>query len=213
MQEIIINIMNEWGYIGIMLLIAVENIFPPIPSEVILIFGGFITTCSKISIIGVILAATIGSEIGAIILYLIGKNISQEMLEKIVSGKVGKIFGLKKEDIEKSYNWFKIKGNSAVLFCRCIPIVRSLISIPAGMTKMKITKFLILTLIGTVIWNTIIIIIGRYAGAYWEDIVIIMNKYSHLILIIIIAVIIIKFIYKKRRNTRCGEISINIKIK
>lgn len=146
MQEIIINIMNDFGYLGIALLIAIENIFPPIPSEVILTFGGFMTTYSNINIIGVIISSTIGSALGAIILYWVGRILSKERLEKIVDGKIGNMLHFKKQDIEKANKSFEKRGKFTVFFCRFVPIVRSLISIPAGMTKMKFTPFVLLTI-------------------------------------------------------------------
>ena len=160
MQEIIINLMNQFGYIGIFLLIAIENIFPPIPSEVILTFGGYMTTYSNLNVPLVILSATLGSLLGAIVLYAIGKILNKERLMKIVSGKVGKILRLKKEDIESADKWFDTKGEKCVFFCRFIPIVRSLISIPAGMSEMNIPKFLIYTTIGSLIWNSVLVVVG-----------------------------------------------------
>ena len=100
MEEIILSIMNQFGYIGVLLLIAIENVFPPIPSEVILLFGGFMTTYTELNVIGMIIFSTLGSLIGAIVLYYIGKILNKERLKKIVSGKVGKILRLKNEDIE-----------------------------------------------------------------------------------------------------------------
>ena len=91
MQEFVIQIIEQWGYIGVAMLIAIENIFPPIPSEVILAFGGFMTTQTTLNAIGVIISATIGSTVGAIVLYLIGRILNKERLEKIVSGKIGKV--------------------------------------------------------------------------------------------------------------------------
>ncbi len=140
MQEIIIQIIEQWGYLGVGALIAIENIFPPIPSEVILAFGGFMTTKTALNVVGVIIAATLGSTIGAIVLYLIGKILNKERLERIISGKIGKVLRLKKSDIEKADKWFDTKGQKTVFICRFIPIVRSLISIPAGMSEMKMWK-------------------------------------------------------------------------
>ena len=128
MEQLIISMMNEFGYFGIFLLIAIENIFPPIPSELILAFGGFMTAHSKLNIALVILFATLGSLVGGIVLYYVGKILNKERLKKIVSGKIGKILRLKEEDIEKADKWFDNKGNKTVFFCRFIPIVRSLIS-------------------------------------------------------------------------------------
>ena len=200
MQEIIINVMNSFGYVGIALLIAIENIFPPIPSEVILTFGGFMTTYSKIKVIGVIIASIIGSIIGAIALYFIGRFLNKDRLEKIVEGKIGTILHLKKKDIEKANIWFKKRGQYTVFFCRFIPIVRSLISIPAGMTKMKFVPFTILTTIGSTIWNSVLVYLGVIAGSSWMKIASYVNYYSKVVLIIILVVVTIflRQLYKKR---------------
>src|SRR5690606_25841970 len=122
-----------------------ENIFPPIPSEVILTFGGFMTTFSNISLIGIIISSTIGSVLGAIILYVLGRILSTDRLESLIDSKFGKMLHLKREDIKRSEKWFSKYGNRAVFFCRFIPIVRSLISIPAGISKMKWNTFIPLT--------------------------------------------------------------------
>ena len=200
MQEIIINLMNQFGYIGIFLLIAIENIFPPIPSEVILTFGGYMTTYSNLNVPLVILSATLGSLLGAIVLYAIGKILNKERLMKIVSGKVGKILRLKKEDIESADKWFDTKGEKCVFFCRFIPIVRSLISIPAGMSEMNIPKFLIYTTIGSLIWNSVLVVVGSIVGENWENIVNIFDTYSTLTLIVLIIIFIlfVVWFYKKR---------------
>ena len=204
MQEIIISIMNQFGYLGIMLLIMIENVFPPIPSEIILCFGGFMTTSTKLTIVGVIISATIGSVLGAIILYFIGKILNKERLIKIISGKVGKILRLKEKDIEMADKWFDTKGAKTVFICRFIPIVRSLISIPAGMSEMPFPKFLILTTLGTAIWNTVLTILGSIMGENWSKIVEIIDKYANitLIILIIVFVIAVTYFYYKRTNKK-----------
>lgn len=170
MQEMIIEIMNNFGYLGVFLLIAIENVFPPIPSEVILLFGGFMTTFSDMNIVGVIIASTLGSILGAIILYYIGKILNKERLKKIITSKPGKILRLKPEDIDKADNWFDTKGNKTVFFCRFVPIIRSLISIPAGMSEMPMKKFLIYTTAGSLIWNAALTIAGSIVGENWTSI-------------------------------------------
>ncbi|MBR2833181.1 MAG: DedA family protein [Bacilli bacterium] len=203
MQEAIISIMNNFGYFGVFFLIAVENIFPPIPSEVILLFGGFMTTYSKLSIIGVIIASTLGSLVGALILYYIGKILNKERLKKIVKGKIGKLLRLKEKDIDKADEWFDSKGNKTVFFCRFVPILRSLISIPAGMSEMEMPKFLLYTTVGSAIWNTVLTITGSIVGKNWESIVDIFDKYSHITLIVLIIIFIIAvviYIKKKKKE-------------
>lgn len=202
MQELIINLMNNFGYIGVFFLIAIENIFPPIPSEVILTFGGYMTTYTKLNVFLVILFSTLGSVVGAIALYYIGKLLNKDRLTKIVEGKVGKILCLKKEDIDKADKWFDTKGEKCVFFCRFIPIVRSLISIPAGMSEMKLGKFLIYTLFGSLIWNSVLIILGSIVGENWTSIVNIFDTYSTIALIclIIIFILFVGWFYKKKKK-------------
>jgi len=191
MENFIIQIIESWGYLGVGLLIAIENIFPPIPSEVILAFGGFMTTKTVLNEALVILSATIGSTVGAILLYLIGRILNKERLEKIVSGKIGKVLRLKPEDIEKADKWFDTKGQKTVFICRFIPIVRSLISIPAGMSEMKIWKFLLYTILGSAIWNTVLVLLGKKLGDSWETVVNVFSNFSHIILIILIILCIV----------------------
>ena len=200
----IITLMDQFGYFGIALLIAVENIFPPIPSEVILPFGGFMTTYTSMNVWGVVLAATIGSVIGAVVLYLIGRILNAERLERLLSGKAGRILRLKPDDVEKAQGWFEKRGGKAVFFCRFIPIVRSLISIPAGMTGMNPGKFAAFTTAGTFLWNLVLVNLGVLAGASWEKIAAAVDTYAHIVLVIIIAVVAVAGIlfYKKRLSKK-----------
>ena len=195
MEEFVISIMNQYGYFGIFFLIFIENIFPPIPSEVVLLFWGFMTTYSKLGVPLMILFSTLGSVVGAIVLYYVGKILNKERLKKIVSGKVGKMLRLKASDIEKADRWFDTKGNKTVFFCRFIPVVRSLISIPAGMSEMAMTKFLLYTTVGSAIWNTVLLVIGNRVGKNWKDILGIMDQYSHVVLILLIILFVAFLVY------------------
>lgn len=204
MQEIILSIMGKYGYIGVLLLIMVENVFPPIPSEVILLFGGFMTTYTKLSIFGMVVASTLGSLFGAIILYYIGKIFNKDRLKKIISGKLGKILRLKVSDIDNADNWFDNKGNKTVFFCRFVPLIRSLISIPAGMSDMPMFKFLLYTLFGSLIWNTVLIIVGSVVGENWTKIVNVLDTYSHIVVLILLIIVVvgIYLFYKKRSDKK-----------
>lgn len=198
----IIHFMDQYGYLGILLLIAIENIFPPIPSEVVLTFGGFMTTYTNMTIVGAIVFSTVGAVLGAVILYLVGRILNKERLIQIVSGNVGTILRLKPADIEKADHWFETKGSKVVFFGRFVPIIRSLISIPAGMSKMSMPRFLVLTTIGTSIWNTVLIIAGSIVGESWETIAAVINEYSFitLVLLAIVGVIGVAFFYKRRQK-------------
>lgn len=194
MENWILQLMEQFGYFSVFFLILVENIFPPIPSEVILTFGGFMTTRTSLTLIGVIVFATLGSLMGALILYWIGRLLDIERLEKIVE-RWGHILRLKKEDIHKANNWFDRYGIWTVFFCRMVPVLRSLISIPAGMNNMNMGVFLFFTTIGTLIWNTILVGLGAYLGESWEVIVHYMDIYSNIVYVLLIILFIIGVIY------------------
>ncbi|MGG4551096.1 DedA family protein [Paenibacillus humicus] len=203
MENWITDFMEQFGYIGIFLLIALENVFPPIPSEVILTFGGFMTTYSDLTMTGVIVAATLGSVLGAVILYGAGYMLNVDRLEAIID-KWGKYLRLKKEDVRKADAWFDKYGYWTVLFCRMIPLIRSLISIPAGMAKMKFGLFLLYTTVGTLIWNVILVSVGAAVGSSWEKIVAFMDVYSNIAYGIIGAGLIVSFIWFMRRRKRAS---------
>ncbi|MGN7385295.1 DedA family protein [Paenibacillus sp. SAFN-117] len=190
MENWITNIMEQFGYIGIFMLIMLENLFPPIPSEVILTFGGFMTTYTKLSVFGLVVASSVGSVAGAIILYGIGLLLDVRRLEKIVE-KWGSILRLTKKDIHKANDWFSKYGAWTVFFCRFIPLIRSLISIPAGMAHMNFGIFVLLTTLGTVIWNVVLINIGAAVGGAWGTIVGFMDMYSNVVYIVLALLLIV----------------------
>ena len=211
MQDLMIQLMGQFGYIGVFLLIAIENIFPPIPSEVVLLFGGFMTTYTELNVVGMIIAATFGSLLGAIVLYYIGRILNKERLKKIVSGKIGKVLRIKNEDIDRADHWFDTKGNKTVFFCRFIPIVRSLISIPAGMSQMPMGKFLVYTTAGSVIWNTVLVVAGNMVGEKWEDILQIFSDYSHITLVVLIIIFVVGVVWfykskSKKNKTKSNDV-------
>lgn len=206
METWITSIMADFGYIGIFVLIMVENLFPPILSEIILTFGGFMTTVTSLNVVMVIIVATLGSVVGAILLYKVASYFGKERLTKIVL-KYGRILRLKESDIERAENFFLKYGSWAVFLCRMIPLIRSLISIPAGMTKMKMSKFLILTTAGSLLWNTVLIGLGAMLGESWSEIVVFMDSFSTIIysIIAILVVVGLGFFFRARFKKTLDE--------
>lgn len=202
----ITSIMADFGYIGIFVLIMVENLFPPIPSEIILTFGGFMTTVTSLNVVMVIIVATLGSVVGAILLYKVASYFGKERLTKIVL-KYGRILWLKESDIERAESFFLKYGSWAVFLCRMIPLIRSLISIPAGMTKMKMSRFLILTTAGSLLWNTVLIGLGAVLGESWNEIVVFMDSFSTIIysVIAILVVVGLGFFFRARFKKTLDE--------
>ena len=186
MEAFILSVIEQYGYIGVFFLIAIENIFPPIPSEVILLFAGFASSKSSLNVYMIILISTLGSLVGAFVLYYAGTLLNKDKLKKLVNGKIGRMICLKEEDIDKASTWFENKGASAVFFCRFVPIIRSLISIPSGMNKMNLVKFSMYTFSATLIWNSVLVILGNGVGENWIYIAQLLDKYSSIVLIAII---------------------------
>lgn len=202
MQSFIISLMNRYGYAGIFFLITIENLFPPIPSEAILTMGGFLTTCTYMSVPGVILFSTLGSLLGAIILYYLGKILKKERLICFSKSKAGKFLRLNPDDIERSVTQFAKTGNKAVFLCRMVPILRSLISIPAGICEMHQGKFLLYTTLGSLLWNTILITLGKFLGESWYLVSDLVNQYSLITKIILwvgLALFLLRFYLKKKK--------------
>ena len=179
MQEWMLSFINQFGYFGIFLLIFIKNIFPPIPSEAVLLFGGALTVTAAIKIPGAVLAATAGSLLGAIVLYALGRIFQAKRLKKLFAGRVGKITRLRPEHVEKAEQWFKRYQGKAVLICRCFPLVRSLISVPAGFARMPLPRFLILTALGSAVWNVVLICIGAGLGTAWENAMPYFDRYTY----------------------------------
>lgn len=160
MEDFVIRIINNYGYIGIYILTAIESVVPIVPAEVILTLGGVATTITQVTKTGVILFASLGELTGALFLYAIGHFFSAERLEKWTNGKFCHLIHIKKDDIQKSVDWFTKNGKFTVLFSKCIPVVGSLISIPAGMVHMNLLLFILFSMSGILIWNTILVIFG-----------------------------------------------------
>ncbi len=205
MNEMFIEIINNYGYIGILMLILIENIFPPIPSEIVLLFGGFMTTTTNMNIPLVIISATVGSVVGAIVLYGLGKVLKKDRLKQLFASRFGKVLRLKPEMVDMADKWFVKYEKKAVLICRCIPIVRSIISIPAGISEMNMGIFLVLTTIGSLIWNTIIVSLGAFLGDNWEVGLQYLETYKGIFIIVVVVICItvgIPYIIRLRKQKK-----------
>lgn len=158
-----VGLMETLGGPGAGLAIALENIFPPLPSEVILPLAGFTASRGAFTLAGALLWTTLGSVVGALALYGLGRALGRERL-RVVWGRLP-LTNL--DDLDRTETWFDRHGRKAVFFGRMIPIFRSLISIPAGVERMPVLTFTALTLAGSLIWNTIFVMAGYYLGEQW----------------------------------------------
>lgn len=163
------TVIQSIGYPGIALLMIIENIFPPIPSEIIMPFAGFVTQQGELHFFGVVLAGTVGSVLGTIPFYYLGQKIGEERLKRWAD-KHGKWVMLSSHDIDRATGWFDRHDASAVFICRLIPGIRTLISIPAGINKMNLGYFLLLTTIGTTLWISLLTYLGHILGRNYDKV-------------------------------------------
>ncbi|AWL29568.1 DedA family protein [Acinetobacter defluvii] len=195
MTEWIISIMEQLGYFGIALLMFLDNVFPPIPSEIIMPSAGLAASQGKLVLTGVVIAGSFGSLIAAALLYWIGHKISQKVLFAWVE-RYGKYLFLKSADVEKSLDWFEKYGHRIVFFGRMIPAVRSLISIPAGMSEMPFWKFMLYSGLGTIIWTTFLACVGFYFGENQALMHQIFSRVSYIIIAIVV-IIVLWIVYRR----------------
>lgn len=167
MLEYIINTINSLGYIGIAFLMALENLVPPIPSELIMPLAGFTVTQGKMNFFIVVIAGTIGSVLGATPWYFLGKRWGLERTKKIAD-RYGKWLTLSGDDVDKAKVWFDQRGYVATAVGRLIPGIRTYISLPAGISKMPFIPFMIYSSVGSVLWVTFLTGTGYVLGANYE---------------------------------------------
>ncbi|MEA5502875.1 DedA family protein [Halotia wernerae UHCC 0503] len=202
MLEWIINTINSLGYWGIALLMFLENLFPPIPSELIMPLAGFTarTTPDKLNIFGVFFAGLLGSVVGALIWYYPGKFLSEKRL-KTLADKYGKWLAISSEDITKAKRWFYRQGKKAVLIGRLVPGVRTLISVPAGLSNMNLLSFLFYTALGSAAWVGLLTYSGYVLGSQYE----LVDKYLAPVSKIVLGILVLAcfgwILKRQRKNT------------
>lgn len=201
MTRWVLDFISATGYFGIVVLMFVENIFPPIPSEFIMPLAGFLVSENKFSFIAVVFAGTLGSVLGAIPLYYLGAKIGEEKLKKFADNQ-GRWFAFSGEDIEKANEWFSKYGRLAVLICRIVPGIRSVISIPAGINRMNFASFLFFTTIGSAIWTLFLTGAGYALKNNFADIEKYLDPFVYVILAVIVILYLIRVVrYKHPQNS------------
>ena len=194
-----VDVMEAIGAPGAGLLVALENLFPPLPSEVILPLAGFTASQGSFSLGGAIFWTTLGSVVGAVALYWIGAALGRRRLRAIVD----RMPLVDLHDLDRTEAWFERHGKAAVFFGRMIPVFRSLISVPAGIERMSFSAFVLLTTAGSLIWNTIFVLAGFYLGENWH----VAEQYAGIfsrIVVVTVAVLIAWWVLKRVLRNRRG---------
>lgn len=177
------------GYVGITLVMLIENLFPPIPSELVMPLAGFFAAQGKFHVMGVWLAGTLGSVLGALALYHIGAWTNERVLRWVIA-RYGRWIGVSVGDVDRALRIFETRGDLIVFVGRLIPVVRSLISIPAGMKRMPVGRFLVFTTFGSAIWTGILTVAGMALGQNWQLVLGYLKTYQSVALVAIVCAIV-----------------------
>ncbi|GHJ51839.1 DedA family protein [Micromonospora chersina] len=194
------SVIDSFGAVGVALLVALESIIPPIPSEVVLAMAGYLAAEGRFNVALIVLAATAGSLLGALVLYWLGAALGEERLKRWLDH----IPLVDRDDLEKADRWFERHGRWAVLIGRVVPVVRSLVSVPAGANRMPLGEFVLLTTLGSGVWNALIVGAGFALGSRWERV----NQYSdwfNYAIFAVFAVMIVSWVVKKVRRRRARQ--------
>ncbi|WP_417777483.1 DedA family protein [Stutzerimonas xanthomarina] len=195
MFDKIVEIVSAFGYIGVFLLMLLENIFPPIPSELIMPLAGFVAARGDLNFIVVILVGTAGSVVGALPWYYAGAKLGQERMKRLAK-RWGHWLTLSPEDVDKASDWFDRHGKAAVFFGRLIPAVRTLISVPAGIAGMSMTKFLIYSTLGSLIWTALLALAGYLLESQYEKV----SEYLNPVSTVIVVLMVLYYLYRLIRQ-------------
>ncbi|MEO3744404.1 DedA family protein [Plantactinospora sp. B5E13] len=198
----IAGVIDSLGAAGVGLLVALENIVPPIPSEIVLAMAGYLAGEGRTNVFLVVVAATAGSVLGALALYWVGARLGEDRLKRWLD----RIPLVDTDDLDRADRWFERYGSWAVLFGRMIPVIRSLVSVPAGANHMPLGRFVALTTLGSGLWNVIFVALGYALGAQWQQIDRYTRFFDYSLLaafVLMITVWVAKKVRKRRR--RAGD--------
>lgn len=179
LSQWVFGVIESLGYAGLAVLLIIENLFPPIPSEVVLPLAGFLVGRGDLAFAGAVLAATFGSVAGALILYCMGRWGGRALILRY-----GKWLRVDAKGLDRAEGWFRSYGDAVVLGGRVVPVARSVVSIPAGLSKMPLLRFTVLTTIGSAVWNTVLIGGGYLLGANWDRVSDWAGTYSDIVLVV-----------------------------
>ena len=195
------DVIEQLGYLGVALLVVLENVFPPIPSEIVLPFAGFVAQRGSDSVVLMILAATVGSVIGALIMYWIAAIIGDERLHAFTR-RFGKWVQIREADLTRAEEWFDRHAMSAVLVGRCVPLIRSVVSIPAGFRRMKLIPYIAYTFFGSLVWNIALVGAGAVLGENWERVEPVVATFQWIVIVVILAGLArVAYVVVQRRRT------------
>ncbi len=191
MTDWIIETISTLGYLGIFLVMLAESIFPPIPSELVIPFAGFAAANGDLNLFGVLAAATIGAVVGMLPWYFAGRFFGLDRV-RYLADRFGRVMAFNADEIDMAVGWFRRFGPIIVLFGRLIPLIRTLISIPAGLSRMSLPVFLLASTTGALIWNTFLTLAGYILHEHYDRIEVVLDPLSYIVLALVVVLYLVK---------------------
>jgi membrane protein DedA with SNARE-associated domain len=193
MTEWIIHTISSWGYLGIFLVMLAESIFPPIPSELIIPFAGYAAANGELNVFLVLISATVGAVVGMLPWYFAGRLFGLDRV-RALADRFGRVMAFNADEIDMAVGWFTRFGPFIVLFGRLIPLIRTLISIPAGLSRMPLPIFLLASTTGALVWNTILTMAGYILHEHYELIEVVLDPLSYIVLGLVVVLYLVKVV-------------------
>jgi membrane protein DedA with SNARE-associated domain len=199
----LIEMINEWmlalitssGYLGIFFAMFVEGIFTPIPSELIMPFAGYLASTGELSFVPVIIVGSLGATLGSTVAYFLGRKLGRPFLDRY-----GRYLGLDKDSLDKADAWFAKWGKYGILIGHSIPVIRSIISFPAGITRMELKTFVPFTFLGATVWNTVLVTAGYFLGEYWIRFAETLDGWDVVIIAVLVVAYIVYLVHHRRKH-------------
>ena len=204
LSEFMLRLVDLLGYLGLSLVMLIENIIPPIPSELVLPFAGFLVAEGSMNYLLVLLFTTVGAFAGTTAFYFLGRGLGDARVRHFIK-RYGRWVLLQEADYDEALSFFRRHDSKVVFWARFVPAVRSLISLPAGVAGMSFRRFAVFTVLGTLLWNTVLVTAGRFLGERWDSVLAVVDRLESVLWVLLGLFVVGWFIWQRRTRARRAE--------
>lgn len=201
LSQFMARLVDSFGYAGLLLVMFIENVIPPIPSEIFLPFAGFQVAEGSMNLVLVLLVTTLGGFIGTSVFYYLGRLLGDDRVRLLIR-RFGRYVLLREADYDEALTLFREHDSKVVFWARFIPGVRSLISLPAGVAGMSFRRFAVFTVTGTVLWNTALVLAGMFLGSRWDRVLVVVDRLDSVLWVLLAVVVVGWFVWQRNKQAR-----------
>lgn len=201
LSQFMARLVDSFGYAGLLLVMFIENVIPPIPSEIFLPFAGFQVAEGSMNLVLVLLVTTLGGFIGTSVFYYLGRLLGDDRVRLLIR-RFGRYVLLREADYDEALTLFREHDSKVVFWARFIPGVRSLISLPAGVAGMSFRRFAVFTVTGTVLWNTALVLAGMFLGSRWDRVLVVVDRLDSVLWVLLAVVVVGWFVWQRNKRAR-----------